>query len=49
MTWSHRDRVLAALNHEETDRIPIDFAGTPATTLTIPAYEKLKKHLGVTV
>ncbi len=47
MTWSHRDRVLAALNHEETDRVPIDFAGTSATTLTIPTYEKLKRHLGV--
>ncbi len=47
MTWSHRDRVLAALNHEETDRVPIDFGGTNFTTITLPAYEHLKQFLGL--
>jgi uroporphyrinogen decarboxylase len=47
MTWTHRDRVLAALNHEEPDRIPIDFGGTSATALSTPAYEELKRHLGL--
>jgi len=27
-----RERVLAALNHQEPDRVPIDFAGTGVTT-----------------
>ncbi len=47
MTWTHRERVLAALNHEEPDRVPIDFGGAYATTIYFSAYENLKKHLGV--
>jgi uroporphyrinogen decarboxylase len=42
-----RERVLAALNHQEPDRVPIDFGSTWCTTLTIPAYERLKEHLGI--
>jgi uroporphyrinogen decarboxylase len=41
-----KERVLLALNHEETDRVPVDFGGTIATTIVLPAYEKLKKLLG---
>ncbi len=48
MTWTHRERTLAALNHEEPDRAPIDFGGAEFTSITLGAYEKLKKHLGVT-
>ncbi len=44
---THRERVLAALNHEETDRVPIDFGGTYTTTIYYAAYERLKTHLGV--
>ncbi len=44
---THRERVLAALNHEEPDRVPIDLGGTLATSINIGAYEKLKAHLGV--
>ena len=47
MGWTHRERLLAALNHEEADRVPIDLGGAEFTSLTIPAYEKLKKHLGM--
>lgn len=47
MNWSHRDRLLAALNHEEADRVAIDFGGTPASGITVPAYETLKAHLGL--
>jgi len=43
---THRERVLAALNHEETDRVPMDLSGTLSTSLFIPAYENLKKYLG---
>ena len=48
MTWTHRERILAALNHEEPDRAPIDFGGAEFTSITLGAYEKLKQHLGVT-
>ena len=47
MTWTHRDRLLAALNREEADRIAIDFAGTMCTTITVPGYDRLKEHLGI--
>jgi uroporphyrinogen decarboxylase len=46
-TMTHRERVLAALNHQETDRVPIDFGGTFATTIYYAAYDRLKKRLGV--
>lgn len=44
---THRERVLAALNHEEPDRVPVDFGGTFATTINIGAYERLKEYLGI--
>jgi uroporphyrinogen decarboxylase len=46
-TMSHRDRVLAALNHEQPDRVPIDFGGGIASTIYYTAYDRLKEHLGV--
>lgn len=49
MTWTHRERLLAALNHEEPDRVPIDLGGAEFTSVTLGAYEKLKKYLGVNV
>ena len=46
-SMTHRERVLAALNHEETDRVPIDFGGTQASTIFYGAYDRLKRHLGL--
>lgn len=48
MNWTHRERMLAALNFEEPDRVPIDLGGAEFTSITLPAYERLKRHLGVT-
>ena len=42
-----RERVLAALNHQEPDRVPIDIGGGASTSLVVEAYEKLKKTLGI--
>lgn len=42
-----RDRVLNALNHEETDRAPIDFGGMRSTGIMSIAYSRLKEHLGL--
>ena len=47
MTWTHRERVLAALDHEEADRVPIDFGGCFATGLLFPGYSPLMEHLGL--
>ena len=47
MSWTHRDRILAALNHEMADRVPMDLGGAEFTSLTYPAYERLKAHLGL--
>lgn len=44
---SHRERVLAALEHRETDRVPIDFGGTYTTAIYYAAYDRLKAHLGI--
>jgi uroporphyrinogen decarboxylase len=46
-TMTPRERVLGALAHQETDRVPIDLGGTWISTTTIPFYEKLKRHFGV--
>lgn len=46
MTMTHRERVVRALNHEETDRVPIDFGGGPATQIHPKAYTALLAHLG---
>ena len=42
-----RERVLVALNHREPDRVPIDLGGTPTSTISVRAHEKLKAHLGI--
>ncbi len=46
MSYSHRERVLAAFNHEEADRIPIDMMGN-ATMLLDETYLRLRDHLSL--
>ncbi|MBW1995204.1 MAG: hypothetical protein JRI77_12260 [Deltaproteobacteria bacterium] len=41
-----RDRLLAALNHEEPDRIPLDLGGIN-TSLMLGTHDRLKHHLGM--
>lgn len=43
-----RERVKAALNHTEPDRVPVDFGGHRSSGIMAIAYAKLKKALGVT-
>jgi len=38
---THRERIIAAINHQETDRVPLDYWGVPEIT------EKLMAHYGV--
>ena len=44
---THRERILATLNHKEPDQLPIDFGGTLASTININAYEALRDYLRV--
>ena len=43
-----RERVLAAINHQEPDRVPIDFGGHRSSGISAIAYAKLKEALGIT-
>jgi uroporphyrinogen decarboxylase len=42
-----RQRVLAALNHQQPDRLPIDFGGHRSSGIAAIAYRKLRKALGL--
>ncbi len=42
-----RERVIAALNHQEPDRVPIDFSGHRSSGIAAIAYAKLRQHLGL--
>ena len=46
-TMTSRERVLAALSHQEPDRVPIDLGSTWISTTTIPFYDQLKAHFQV--
>ena len=46
-TSSHRERVMAAISHQELDRIPLDLMGN-ATMLLDATYLRLRDHLGLT-
>ena len=42
-----RERVLAALNHQEPDRVPIDLSGHRSSGIAGMAYARLRDHLGL--
>ncbi len=42
-----RERVLAALDHCETDRVPVDFSGHRSSGIAAIAYPKLREYLGL--
>ena len=44
---SHRERVLAALNHQEPDRVPIDLGATRNTGINRYAYRQLLDYLDI--
>jgi hypothetical protein len=47
MGMSSRERVLAAINHREPDRIPIDLGSTRNSTIEVGLYTRLRDHLGI--
>jgi uroporphyrinogen decarboxylase len=42
-----RERVLAAIDHREPDRVPVDLGSTPSSGISAIAYGNLKRHLGI--
>jgi hypothetical protein len=42
-----RERVVMTLNHKEPDIVPIDLTSTTVTSITYPAYENLRHHVGM--
>ena len=42
-----RERVLAAFDHRESDRVPVDFSGHRSSGIAAIAYAKLRKFLGL--
>jgi uroporphyrinogen decarboxylase len=43
-----RERILAAIEHRQPDRVPIDLGATPSSGISAIAYGRLKQHLGLT-
>jgi uroporphyrinogen decarboxylase len=46
-TMTHRERVMRALDHQESDRIPLDLGATRSTSLVVEAHDNLNRHLGI--
>jgi uroporphyrinogen decarboxylase len=46
-TMTPRERVRAALAHQEPDRVPLDLGSTGNTGITAIAYRRLLSHLGI--
>ncbi len=44
---NHRERVLAALEHREPDRVPVDFGGHRSSGIAAIAYGKLRRALAL--
>ena len=42
-----RERVLAALDHRETEIVPVDFSGHRSSGIAALAYPKLREYLGL--
>jgi hypothetical protein len=42
-----KERVLAVLNHQDTEKIAIDFGATPVTGIHALAVENIRKHYGL--
>jgi uroporphyrinogen decarboxylase len=43
-----RERIIAAIEHREPDKVPIDLGSTPSSGISVIGYNNLKKSLGIT-
>jgi hypothetical protein len=48
-TVNSRERVLAAINHQEPDRVPVDIGGSLVSGIMAGALTRLRQHLGLAV
>ena len=46
MAMTHRERLVAALEHREPDRVPIDLGGSRSAGMVRAAYDRLREQLG---
>ncbi len=46
---THRERILCTLNHEQPDKMAIDFGAMRSTGINVIAYNRLRRHLGLPV
>ncbi len=44
---THRERMHAALSHQQSDRVPIDLGSTPVTGISVKTYDRLLTYLGL--
>jgi len=42
-----KERILAAIHHKESDRVPIDLGATPSSGISVVAYKNLIQFLGM--
>ena len=42
-----RERIIAAIEHRDPDRVPVDLGSTPSSGISAIAYGNLKRHLGI--
>ncbi|GKX29309.1 methyltransferase [Vallitalea longa] len=42
-----RERILAAIEHREPDKVPVDLGSTPSSNISAIAYNNLKKKLSI--
>ena len=43
-----RERIIAAIEHRQPDRVPVDLGATPSSGISAIAYANLRQHLGIT-
>jgi uroporphyrinogen decarboxylase len=46
--WTSLERVVAALEHRQLDRVPFDLGGSVVTGMHRTAYQNLRRYLGLT-
>ncbi|MDI6755822.1 MAG: uroporphyrinogen decarboxylase family protein [Thermodesulfobacteriota bacterium] len=46
-SMTHRERVLAAINHQQPDKVPLDLGSTVDSSIVVDGYIRLAQHLGI--
>jgi uroporphyrinogen decarboxylase len=44
---NHKERLMAAISHEQPDTVPIDLGGTVNSSIVVEGYQQLKKHFSI--